>query len=487
MAEEIWRPGRLIGNPDGLQFALTLSFADKMGLGWGEGMVFLAGESVWFAEGPEGQEIPLSWTWADLLAFLGRWWPWLVLEEDYPLPLQPLYPAFFLREAERRWLELPDDQAEEEEDVVHRFIARHDLAEAFKGLFLPSLFMLRQGKTCHISAGARHTRIRPWFEVQNTLEEVAETIAAAVLTSSNPRARQALELWKQREKNLTEKELYLTTGLSSDARNRLPGIDWRSAEIRAVARMSSGAVVAADQEELLTRIAAVPRRETPELDRLSALIRAEFLETGPPHQQGYWAAARLRQELGTNEQKVIEPREYLEQWGVLIEVFERESCPVEAVTAWGERHGPVIIVNHAASSRAGHEYGQRATMAHELAHLILDREGAMPAGEVLGGRTPEYPEKRARAFAAEFLLPRKTAETAVRRHASLEEAAQYLQKTYRVSTELLAWQINNSCARMLLSDEERTRLELWKTGRAVLPEFPGREVSGCNRQFQRED
>ncbi|MEI6263005.1 MAG: ImmA/IrrE family metallo-endopeptidase [Deltaproteobacteria bacterium] len=423
MAEEIWRPGLLIGNPDGLQFALTLSFADKLGLAWGEGMVFLAGESVWFAEGPEGQEIPLSWTWADLLAFLGRWWPWLVLEEDYPLPLQPLYPAFF------------------------------------------------------------HTRIRPWFEVRNALEEVGETIAAAVLTSSNPRARQALELWKQREKNLTEKELYLTTGLSSDARNRLPGIDWRSAEIRAVARMSSGAVVAADQEELLTRIAAVPRRETPELDRLSALIRAEFLETGPPHQQGYWAAARLRQELGTNEQKVIEPREYLEQWGVLIEVFERESCPVEAVTAWGERHGPVIIINHAASSRAGHEYGQRATLAHELAHLILDREGAMPAGEVLGGRTPEYPEKRARAFAAEFLLPRKTAEAAVRCHASLEEAAQYLQKTYRVSTELLAWQINNSCARMLLSDEERTRLELWKTGRTVLPEFPGREVGGSNRQW----
>ena len=78
----------------------------------------------------------------------------------------------------------------------------------------------------------------------------------------------------------------------------------------------------------------------------------------------------------------------------------------------------------------------------------------------------EYPEKRARAFAAEFLLPRKTAEAAVRCHASLEEAAQYLQKTYRVSTELLAWQINNSCARMLLSGEERTRLELrtalWK-------------------------
>ncbi len=38
------------GARGGLQFALTLSFADKLELAWGEGMVFWAGESVWFAE-----------------------------------------------------------------------------------------------------------------------------------------------------------------------------------------------------------------------------------------------------------------------------------------------------------------------------------------------------------------------------------------------------------------------------------------------------
>jgi hypothetical protein len=299
MAEDVWRPSRLIGNPDGLQFALTLSPADNQGLAWGEGMVMLAGQAVWFAEGPEGQEIPLTWTWADLLAFLGRWWPWLILEEDYPLPVKPLFPAYFLREAERRWLELPDEQAEEEEeDAAHRFMARHDLAEAFLGLFLPSLILLRQGNTCHISTGIRHTRILPWFEIRDTLEELGETIAAAVVPSSNPRARQALELWQQRENRMTEKELDLTTGLSPDERNRLHGVDWHSAEVRAAARMSRRVVVAEDQEMLLTRIAAVSRRQTPELDRLSSLIRAEFQEIGPAHQQGYWAAGRLRQELG---------------------------------------------------------------------------------------------------------------------------------------------------------------------------------------------
>ena len=87
---------------------------------------------------------------------------------------------------------------------------------------------------------------------------------------------------------------------------------------------------------------------------------------------------------------------------------------------------------------------------------------------MLGGRTPEYLEKRARAFAAEFLLPREAVEETIRRSHSLDDAAHFLQKTYKVSTALLAWQINNSSARALLSQEEKTLLEYWQTGRAEL-------------------
>ena len=196
------------------------------GLAWGEGQILLEGEPVWFGEGPEGEEIPLVWTWIDLLEFLGRWWPWLILEEDYPLPLQPLYPAFFIQDAERRWFELPEDQVEEEEEVAHRFIARHDLADAFKGLFLPSLILLRQGKTCHISVAAvRRTRVRPWSEIQDALEEVGEYLANAVSSSDHPRAVHARKLWTQRKERLIERELDLATGLSMDVRKRFHNID----------------------------------------------------------------------------------------------------------------------------------------------------------------------------------------------------------------------------------------------------------------------
>uniref|UniRef100_UPI004055AFD6 ImmA/IrrE family metallo-endopeptidase n=1 Tax=Candidatus Electrothrix sp. TaxID=2170559 RepID=UPI004055AFD6 len=468
MAEEIRRTGNLIGSPEGLQFQLNLDPSDQEGLAWGQGLVLLDGEPVWFTEDAEGREIPVQWTWVDLLNFLGRWWPWLILEEDYPFPFQPLYPGYLLREAELRWQEVPEEQAEKEEDEVHRFIARHDLAEAFKGIFLPSLILLRQGNTCHISAGLRRNQVLPWPGVQGTLEELGRFLAEGVSGSSNPRAQYALDLWRRREDRKSELELDLTTGIANDLRKGFQCVDWNSMEIRAVARMSSKTVILSDQQEFLQRIAAVPRRDTPELDRLTEKLHKDFQEIGAPHNQGYWTASRLRGILGLSWNEHVEPRNYLEQWGVLIDEIQIERCPVEAVTAWGDKHGPAIILNIGSGSRAAHDFGRRATLAHEMAHLVLDRDRALPAGEVLGGRTPEYPEKRARAFAAELLLPRELAENAVREYTSLEEAALYLQKKYRVSTELLAWQINNSHAWATLGQEELTRLEQWKEGRAEL-------------------
>lgn len=50
----------------------------------------MQGETVWSGEDEAGNEASLRWTWLDLLEFLGRNWPWLVLEESYPIPVTPL-------------------------------------------------------------------------------------------------------------------------------------------------------------------------------------------------------------------------------------------------------------------------------------------------------------------------------------------------------------------------------------------------------------
>ena len=470
MAQEIRGPGLVTQSPHGLRFELTLHRDDPEGLALGEARVLLGEEPVWFEEGPGGEERPLTWTWVDLLEFLGRWWPWLVLEEDYPLPVRPLYPAFFLREAERRWEDLSDEQAEDEEERARRFLVRHDLAAGVKGLFLPSLLMLRQGNQCLISAASlRRTEIRPWEETRAALEALGTFLAEAVATSENERAAQALEWWCARERRLEQHELEVTTGLSKEARQRIeaegfPRDAWNHPEIRVAARMSHGIATERDRNEILQRLVKLPLQSTPALDSLARAIRPELDEGDRPYRQGYWAANRLRGELDLSVDDPLDPRAWLEHWDVPIEALDLPECPVEAVSAWGREHGPAILLNRSTGSRSGHEHGERATLAHEIAHLLLDREGALPAGEVLEGRTPEYPEKRARAFAAELLLPREVAQSVVQQSSSIESAASALQQRYRVSRELLVWQITNSAAYAALSSDDRTVLDRWKAG-----------------------
>ncbi|RZM37001.1 MAG: ImmA/IrrE family metallo-endopeptidase [Sphingomonas sp.] len=82
---------------------------------------------------------------------------------------------------------------------------------------------------------------------------------------------------------------------------------------------------------------------------------------------------------------------------------------------WGEGHGPVVVLNvdsRRFASYLGPRMGgptARATAAHEICHLLLDKGQALAAVDILNGHIPCALERRAGAFAAEFLLPARTA------------------------------------------------------------------------------
>jgi Zn-dependent peptidase ImmA (M78 family) len=60
------------------------------------------------------------------------------------------------------------------------------------------------------------------------------------------------------------------------------------------------------------------------------------------------------------------------------------SDRIDAVACWGPRHGPAVLLNR--EGRHAHtERGARATLAHEICHLLIDRQGSLPlAGQWLG-------------------------------------------------------------------------------------------------------
>lgn len=99
--------------------------------------------------------------------------------------------------------------------------------------------------------------------------------------------------------------------------------------------------------------------------------------------------------------------------------------------------------------------------SHEIMHVLVDRRGELPAAEVFGGATPAHLEQRARAFAAELLLPREIAAAEVARSEGLEETAKELRERYGVSQEVVGWQLHNGPALHALNAAEIDLVKQW--------------------------
>ena len=67
-------------------------------------------------------------------------------------------------------------------------------------------------------------------------------------------------------------------------------------------------------------------------------------------------------------------------------------------------HRSAILVNGRYGATAG-EAGRRFTLAHELCHLLFDRERGRPLAVASGPWVPRAIEQRANAFAAMLLVP----------------------------------------------------------------------------------
>lgn len=470
---------RTFGSTTRFGIALTLapaSAARDIGLAWGEGLLWLAGEPMWFM-GDKNDPKPIDHTWIDLLEFLADSWVRLSTEESYPFRLTPTTPMELRRAAESRWELLSLSRRLEEDETLRRFEHYHDLARGMKGANLPSLFLMREGDVMWVCSNEHSLRI-PFRELFEVLSRCGDFLAAHISESVAPRAREVWKKWSARfdvdqtqvlsyrlgmnatavstlEANLRRRA---KVELSSASLWELPQNDvFADTELVAAARMTFGNVGSFDIHAMvLARVRDVPLGNTPKLDALAEEATALVDRSKEPYAQGYDAARWLRTKLGTPAGRV-DPQGLLAQWGVRLVDFEVPSNRLDAVACWGPRHGPAVLLNrrgaHAKSVR-----GARSTLAHEIGHLLLDRQGSLPLAEVLGGNVPEMPEKRARAFAAEFLLPQSVVESAIQ-GSDIAEAVQRLREEYGVSNQIVGWQLTNGMAWFELNDEERNYVE----------------------------
>jgi len=91
----------------------------------------------------------------------------------------------------------------------------------------------------------------------------------------------------------------------------------------------------------------------------------------------------------------------------------------------------------------------RVTVAHELCHLLVDRGQALGAVDILNGQMPLAVEQRARAFAAELMLPSEAAaqvwvasKPQITKH-GVASVLKRLTQRFGVTTSIAAWQLEH--------------------------------------------
>ena len=432
----------MMGISTNFSFELSLSkVCDQAeNLARGDLRLYINGDLIWFQQDEEtdsslgeASKRAVDWTWVDLLAYLAKNWSYLLYEETYPLDLHPETPLELRQLAEDRWRDasLDEDQIFDEDDEVCAFERRHNISSGLNGVYFPSVYIVREGKLAWVCVRDDHgsdTILKHRFKFEVIKEEllrIGNQIAYHLANSMHPRSVRALKAWETAMESSSKNLISIRSGLNSadlKAIEQLAANDadfWELAgaddsEILAAARLSPGSMGIADRKSILELVKAVPFRSTPALDRLSdeCLAAMRPYKGERPYLGGYEAAHWLRAKLGIQESESFDPKYWLESWGVSLEYIKTHK-DLEALAFWGHKHGPAILINEngVINSKSS---GRRTTLAHEICHLLLDRKGSLPFADAIGGSTPEWVEKRARAFAAELLLPRDLIDSVMR-------------------------------------------------------------------------
>lgn len=446
---------------------MTLWLTEKSpNLAEGELTVTVAGEPVWVQDDDEtGETKPVEWYWVDLLYHLGRVWGRLEFEESYPLGLLPPSPVDLNQYAARRWAQMvgQQDLIVSEDEAVFRFNSAHNLARGLPGISVPALWFMRMGQLMWVCGDSSEVQ-KNCDEVLKIIRDFCDYLVVWLERSPRSEARRACAAWKNRHSSNIEQRAIWATGIPSNELEEI-GLPLKQFEVNptlfALARMSYGSVDKISLKHILARVEKTPHRSTPQLDSLGALMKQKLdgFESTEPYVQGYVVANSLRTHLELRDDVTVDPEKILQDYNVQIkkQAFPTDSS-IEALAVWGPSHGPLILYN-SKTARKEALTRRRATMAHELCHLLIDRDAGLPLGDVIGGNSPPLLEKRARAFAAEFLLPRNHASRQVKESPDIEHALRTLARDFNVSEHLAANQIRNSRAFRELSEGDKRRIE----------------------------
>jgi Zn-dependent peptidase ImmA (M78 family) len=437
----------------------------QFGPSYGKLAVWHADELVWGGDSRTARrDEGISSLWIELLEYLSNYWLYLVLEQGYPFNVTPEQPSQFDRELESRWAQMDDASQAQEEETAYAFRVSHNLAESSAGTLRPDLWLVRDGGVFIVEAqlGPRAAVERlPSADVKSMLTSVGDEIANRLRGATDPRSIKALGAWSIRESRTPEVLAQIATRLPDDYLHETCGADAFDAVFADpagsgaddnvcldLAYRCKGALPAGKLRILLDRARSSGGTISESLDKISraAMQELEAREATLPraYQQGralgHWLRRVVVDPSGRGE-----PKQLLAQWNVVVDKVDFDTRAIDAVAFWAHGRQPNILWNDSEKHREN-EGARRATLAHEICHLLVDRPKSLPLSVVQRGAVDRKLEQRANAFAAEFLCPQDDAAAEYRHVADVTQAIKRLTDRFGVSQELAAMQLAKSRA-----------------------------------------
>lgn len=385
----------------------------------------------------------INWPAIYFARWLVRNWKEFFCEQRWPLPGHWRNPLEVGDVLDKHLLDLEavgdETRIDELLDERDRFISTRCVTAGTGGALFPELYLARDGDRFSVSWRTRTRSQESWFRqpdgeadipaaafVEVAIEFVSwcraqvEGLAEPVAESDSHELGQWLDYVTSNE--AAEDSLWGYLGFRPDARIVEPvarlldlprtwretgtSFDASSTGVAVAFRALAPVLGPNDIVDLLTRLEEYG--DAPEADQRLHEIRRALPSVSrdlADYEQGYFLARRFREYID-NTERYLDIEGLLRTWGVPIEEIRLGDPLIDGGALWSDSEGPLLFLN-TASPKTQTSWGRRMVLAHELGHLLRDRNGSSSLRVVSTPWTPPLMERRANAFAAELLLPKR--------------------------------------------------------------------------------
>ena len=401
--------------------------SDSRAWSFGEFRIYLRERCLTRHTAPGGVRDEIRWYLAPIFDWLSRVWLPLFHEQHFPPAVGTHeHPIIRFEQGERLLLDDLSADASSRRSEMQGWRMRHSFWSAASGGVLPNLWFRRQSDLCEISYDPGVTVGAPRaFEFQFS--------RGAVLLDVDIVAKALLE--------------FLTWGIANGSEAKLPQDSRSRAEEaerwlvgdhlarlllqkdRPASQLNNGVAYPLSPEVAMFGTLTPSLSADDGASLLDALDRARSSEPegsellsltcdmAPATRetswgQGYELALQTVEALGSGQTEPIDIGRALHRLGVHVEDLAVGDRSLRGVAVAGEGFRPTIIVNPNAKWNRS-ESGRRFTLAHEFAHVLVDRGRARRVTHSSTPWAPEAVERRANAFTAMFLMPYQVVDAAL--------------------------------------------------------------------------